>query len=259
MQLLNKVKSALKCKSGASIIFVLGIMMFLMAIGVSTMAAGASNAGALMRQNEFSRIRLLDKSIHDNIMFSLQADPGNEDLLGYQLAYAIFKANELYDNEIDPNDPSYVPPLEIIDDMAIIINSGGDGEYLYDPDPGYVPSGTIHVSNVAFIFSEPDIVTNPAIEFDLILVYNPATDSYEDHTPDRIPESATMSTRMTVEITITARDRDITSRAIYEYRNGRFIEVDAIDSETGSPINVMVFDENGYGTWELVSYEVIDV
>jgi len=248
MRLLNKIKKALKCKSGASIVFVLGIMMFLMAIGVSTMAAGAANSGALMRQNEYNKILMLGKSVHDNIMFSLQADPGNEDLLGFQLATAMFKTYDAYDPDIDPGHPLYVPPqLEPIDDMIIRIN----GEYLYFPNQPSLDK--IHISNVVFRFPIQDIVETPAIDFD------PIFDGTDYYTPERVPRTATINARMVVDIEITARDlrlngsdRHIVSRAVYEYKNGRLSDV----LEAG----VMQFDEpDGFGIWELVSYEIIDV
>jgi len=248
MCLFKKIKRALKCKSGASIIFILGIMMFLMAIGVSTMAAGAANSGALMRQNEYNKILMLGKSVHDNIMFSLQADPGNEDLLGYQLVDAMFSVYDAHDPDIDPNDSAYLPPqLPAIEDMRIIVN----GEVLYFPN---LPStDKIHISDVVFRFPVQDIIDSPAIEFEEIF------DGVGYVTPDRIPRRVTLNARMVVEIEITARDlraiandRHIVSRAIYEYRNGRLSDVD----EPG----VMEFvDPDGFGIWELVSYEIIDV
>jgi len=260
MRFYKRIKSALKCKSGASIIFVLGIMMFLMAIGVSTMAAAASNAGALIKQNEYSRIKLLDKSIHDNIMFSLQADPGNTDLLGYQLAEAIFKAHDSKKNGLATTDPDYVPPLDTITDMAIIINSDDGAVYLYNPDPVAQRLDKIHVNSVIFRFPVQEIVDSPEIEFDPI--YRDDGDGLILVTPPRIPRTVTINARMVVDVEITARDlrtagndRHITSRAVYEYRNGRLSE-NPFPGEDGT--YEMRFDIDGYGVWELVSYEIIE-
>jgi len=265
MCLFKKIKRALKCKSGASIIFILGIMMFLMAIGVSTMAAGAANSGALMRQNEYNKILMLGKSVHDNIMFSLQADPGNEDLLGFQLADAMFQVFDAHDPSINPSNPMYVPPqLPTIDDMEIRIN----GVTLYHPNPTLSNTDDkIHISSVVFRFPVQDIIDSPAIEFDPI--FDPILGEEEDdyyYTPDRVPRTVTINARMVVEVEITARDlrtngidRQIVSRAIYEYRNGRLSEIENVLGGVDDPDFLMSFEPDGFSVWELVSYEVIDV
>jgi len=217
-------------------------MMFLMAIGVSTMAAGAANSGALMRQNEYNKILMLGKSVHDNIMFSLQNDPGNEDLLGYQLARTIFEAYDTNEGDSDPDEPD----VPTINDMIIRIN----GEELYPPNP---PLDMIYISNAAFRFPlsfKESILDSPAIEFDDIF------DGVDYITPPPIPRTVTINARMVVEVEITSRDlraigenRQIVTRATYEYRNGRLIE---------DPSGDMNFDPDWYGEWRLVRYEIID-
>ena len=249
MRLINKIIKALKCKSGASIIFVLGIMMFLMAIAVSVMAAGTSNAGALIRQNEYNKVLLLGKSMHDNIMFSLQADPENESLLGYQLAYAIFK---VYDSDdADPGSGTTRPRLGDIHDMKISLNSGGGVRVLYDPlDPS---TDIINVSNVVLMFPVQDVIVSPAIEFEPVYLEN---GEYQE--VPRIPRTAAVNARMVVDVVIAARDRHITSRAVYEYKNGRLIEIENTSGGIDDPDYLMIFEPGGYGIWELVSYEIID-
>jgi Tfp pilus assembly protein PilV len=92
LRLTNNIRKTLKRTSGASLIFVLFIMLFLMSIGVSTLAAAFANSGYIMRQSDYSRVRLLYESVHENIMHSLQVNPEDDDYLGYQIAMAIFKA-----------------------------------------------------------------------------------------------------------------------------------------------------------------------
>jgi len=248
MLLLKRLKKALKDKSGASIIFVLGIMMFLMAIGISVMAAGTANSGALMRQNEYSKVLLLSKSIHDNIMYSLQADPENETLLGYQLAFAIFSAFDMDDNVLNPGSDKR---LSDIHDMKITLSSGGSEFVLFQP--GGISTDIIHVSDVVFKFPVQDVVISPAIEFDPVYVDGAG---YQD--VPKIPRTATVNARMVVDVVVAARDRHITSRAVYEYKNGRLIGIDNIYGNIDDPEFLMRFEPDGYGIWELVSYEIID-
>jgi hypothetical protein len=211
-----------------------------------------------MRQNEYSKILMLGKSVHDNIMFSLQADPENEDLLGYQLADAIFRVYDTHDPSINPSHPLYVPPqLPAIDDMVIRIN----GEVLYHTNPALSNTDDkIHISDVVFRFPVQDIIDSPAIEFD------PIFDGVGYVTPERIPRTVTINARMVVEVEITARDlrtngidRQIVSRAIYEYRNGRLSEIENVLGGVDDPDFLMSFESDEFGVWELVSYEVIDV
>ena len=254
MHLLNRIKKTLKCKSGASIIFVVGIMMFLMAIGVSTMAAGASNAGALQRQNEYNRILLLSKSVHDNIMYSLQANPEDDVLLGYQLAYALFSAYDMMMREVEDELDQEIDPLplkNIINKIQIRIGE----DLLFDAN--YPSTDMIHVSGVTFKFPVQDIVDSPAI-----MLYDS-----EDNIIEIIkPRTATINARMVVEIEVTARDlradsndRRVLSRATYEYKNGRMIGIPVSDGLDEDPDYLMVYEPDGYGTWELVDYEIVDV
>jgi len=216
--------------------------MFLMAIGVSTMAAGASNAGALMRQNEYNRVLLLSKSVHDNMMFSLQAksdDPASyRTLLGYQLALAVF-------NE-------YKPDIIFRDITDIIISIDGDPIFDSSVDPADTITNLIRIGDITIKFPFIDIVDSPAVYFD----------RGDDLEQERIkPRTATMNARMIVELDVTARDRKITSRATYEYTNGRLSDEPLIGDDVGAPDYeyIMRFEPDGFGEWNLVSYEVIDI
>jgi len=269
MRLINKIKTTLKRTSGASLIFVLGVMMFLMAIGVSTLAAAFANAGYVMRQSEFTRVRLLHESIHENIMYSLQADPEDEDLLGYQIAMAIFNAN-------DPAHPAFVLPPPTTP------------ENLNPTNPGLAPipnleinvigtplenlGGRVTVERITLSFPDQFVRINEAI---------PGDDTITPAIP-REPRTATLNASMIVEVVIRidrlATDiiddddlgvRRITSIAVYEYTGGRFTEEpagvpggepgDDNGDENGYETFVMKFESpSGYGIWRMVRHEIID-
>jgi hypothetical protein len=244
LRLNNKILSALRRTSGASMIFVLGVMMFLMAIGVSTLSAAFANAGYVMRQSDFARVRLLHESIHENIMFSLQFNPEDESLLGYQIVMAILASND--EDDLDAYNVSGLSDIELdvtIDGTAIA-NFGGN----------------ITVQSVTLKFPDQFVNIYPAIPEIPQFPPNPPGVTLPDdeiitkHVP-REPKTATVNASMVVEVVISsgAGNREITSIAVYEYTGGRFIE----ESEA---THKMIFDEDdpdGFGVWEMVRHEII--
>ena len=94
MCLKNRILTVLKSKSGASILFVLGIMLFLLAVGSSVMAAASANHGSNARQNRYNAALVLNESIQRNIRYSLQST--DENTLASNLTRA------LYDNRNTP-------------------------------------------------------------------------------------------------------------------------------------------------------------
>jgi hypothetical protein len=76
----------------------------------------------------------------------------------------------------------------------------------------------------------------------------------------REPKTATVNATMIVTVRIDAGSRFVTSRAIYEYVDGRLS--DDPDREWGfdnPPVPpLMDFEAGGYGKWELIRYEHID-
>jgi len=266
------------CKSGASLLFVLGIMLFLMAIGISTMAAASANQIFIMKQNEFNEILALDKSIQENIMFSLQAEPDNpllrEDYLGYHFAMYIFNEFEKY-TPPPSTDPDTIGPASI---------SSQDGEFdiQIDGQP-VIAAGNNRIDwNIAFsfpFFFKDSLITvrDPEPSFPM---------SENTETNKRVPRTATMSARMEVTVEVimrqgTADERRITSVAVYEYSGGILSDEVPGEAPDGNqwgggdvypdvPMNFVPARPavpgdpgtpafpGGYGTWELVRYEVID-
>ena len=97
-RVINRLKAAVKNESGVSILFVLGIMMMLLAVGASVMAAAFGNVGIGIRQERHNRAMLLTDSIHRNIMYSLVDDADFDNSLSGQLAmYIIENAGALDD------------------------------------------------------------------------------------------------------------------------------------------------------------------
>jgi len=90
MNIKNKISAVLNNKSGVSLLFVIGILGLLLAIGGSVMAAASANFGSNNRQNQYNRAVILNNSIQRNIMHSLQADQTNVNSLAYNIANALY-------------------------------------------------------------------------------------------------------------------------------------------------------------------------
>ena len=227
-------------------LFVLGILLFLMAIGASTMAAAAANTGYVFRQNEFNRVRILDESIHDSIRFSLQPpddvdDEYRDQYLGYHLVLALFEA---FKNDPDPNLISSLPPI-ISDSNTRFIDIINAGINIYDD------TRMIHVRSIEFSFpleeQQRGIKVIPGIAADSLL------------NTDEIPETAIVNARMIVKVEIqigtqgsNRPSRTVTSAAVYNFMDGRLII-----KEASPGIREVSYDTDGYGTWELLNYEII--
>jgi len=218
----------MKCKSGASIIFILGIMMFLMVIGVSTMAAAYSNIGYVSRQRDYGVIRILDESIHNNIMFSLQEDITNKNLLGWQLVQELFDA-------YDDTNRSLITGIS----DAIISIDGSD----INSNDTLNPGGRYKV-DVKFEFPFQNQIFKESGPVEAV-----------DDLFERIPRIVSLSFEMLVVVEISVKDRTITSRAVYEFTGGKFIEE---PGEDPGPDNNMIFIPDDFTVWRLVRYEVID-
>ena len=256
MQFQNRIKRVIGSKSGASLVFVLGIMLFLMAIGVSTMAAAAANSGYVFRQSDYSRVRILDESIHDNIMFSLQHEPESPTQLGYQIAQFIFEEFEKFQDD-PPLDPD---PERLYDILPIELDLSITDIEIEDNQP--VSSLSITLS-FPFLFDENLIVVNEAIE----PVYDDDDDIIDPGVPNK---TATMSAIMVVTVEIRLRvgfagERTVTSRAVYNFKDGRLSDENSNGNgeENGNGDDIGNDPMPGEmkvvtGGWELVRYEVID-
>jgi hypothetical protein len=243
-------------------------MMFLMAIGVSTMAAAAANAGYIIRQNDFNKIRLLQDSVHESIMFSLQNDPEEMNSLAYQLAMAIFNAN-------DPDNPSYNPNgLEDIT-FGTYTETGSDSFRIsIDGVPIENLGGRVNVVGIKFTFHEQHIIIRDAVDYILQDPPGATGDGIITWEQDREPRTAIINAGMEVELAIRsggAQGRVITTVSLYEFTGGRLTDDPDGLYDKGVPPGEnpsMEFerpldpldpnDIGGYGEWRLVRYEIID-
>jgi hypothetical protein len=228
MWLKNKIAPILKDKSGASLLFVLGVMMLLLSIGASVMAAASANIGSYIRQREFNQVRILGDSVHRSIRYSLGHDPENPDLMSQQIVMGLYEAHDSGSGGLD--------------DIELRIGQI-NGVDVHDP------------SNLAWV---EDIVLSFPSEhqkIDLTPEVPEIPPQYDDDgtllSPGApgIPKTAAVDTRMEVTIAVSTRNRSITTRAVYEYTGGVLSE----DAD-----ELMRFLPGSFGIWRLVSYGNVD-
>ena len=249
MRLKNKITAILKNASGVSLMFVLGVMMMLLLIGASLLVAASSNVGTNIRQNEFNRVMLLSNSIHRNIMYSLQADPENEDLLANQIAWIIYNA---HDEDIEEITLVIDMDAEIPASMSVsIILSFPFHEVRVFESSGYIPG----IEGIEYYDEEGNWIVIEGVP----------------EVP-RIPETATVKAEMLVTVVIESDamvregSRLVTTQAAYEYRGG-FLTDDPYGiyvTNPNPPDLEMVFapekpdEPGGFGIWSLISYETVE-
>jgi len=222
---ITKTKAVLKSKSGASLMFVLGIMLLLLAIAGSIMAAASANIGANVRQDRYNRAVLLTDSVHRSIKHSLEAMPNTEAYIDNEFANSLaFQiARAIYENADAPNDT-----VELNIDIAGVDMSS--------------------VNSITLDITYQDIKFNGPIE--AVPETNPPM--------QRIPRTATISAQMNVCVVVevdTASLRDtpqlITTVASYEL-SGAVLS----DTNASGEIGEMIFSD--FGKWVLKSYEIIE-
>lgn len=229
-----------KNNSGTSLIFVLAVAMFLMAICASALVAAGANFGTSLNQKAYNQMCILSDSIHKNFMYSLQHDPEDTALLGAQLAEAVYRAN----------DPDLTAGTGLTDfEMEwALLNKAGDEFDL--EGSGIVMENVLlsfPVQSVVITDEVPSIPPTGAITDDEGNLLVPADPGYP-----REPKTALVDAGMTVTVTFLIEGRRVTSLAVYEYTGGRFENLTEGDPES------MAFASGGYGEWRLLKYEKLD-
>lgn len=237
----SKIVAVLQDTSGASFLFVLGVMLLLMAIAVSVLVAASANTGFVLEQHEHSQIMILDESVHKNILYALQRDKKASELysvlLSTQVAKALYEAN-------DPLLPSSFNPagLEKIDIDDISVTNLPD-----------ITTGDIKIQSVTLSFPDQSVVfTDPIAAINDAGVLTP-----------RKPRTATVDATMIVTVEINARGRTSISRATYVYTGGKMSDDqngDHEDEEDEDAVFPMEFlddgvGDDGYGEWRLIRHE----
>jgi len=252
MQRQNKIIKILQDKTGATMMFVLGIMLLLMAIGVSALVAASANTGFMLNQREYNQILILDDAVHKNIMYSLQYDTSSDDYLSKQLVMKIYAARA--------PDPPESTPLVSFPDMSLDISFSNGLE---------AESNHIQVKSVTLSFPEKLVeminITDPIPAVFTPAEYDDEGNLISEKTLDqpREPKMATVNATVNVTVEISTNGKIITSRAIYKYTGGVLSDdpdgVHAEDKTDEAFPMVLVPDADGKcGEWRLIKHEKVD-
>lgn len=228
MRVKKVISAILKSKSGASLVFVLGIAMILLAIGASVLTSATASRGSYIRQEEHNRAMLLSDSVHRNILHSLQ-DPNAPGLLARQIAEIV--RDHYYEN----GDDGLVIELSINVTDDVIIKLSFPVIMVYDVEDARP--------------FEPGI---PANEEEGILELDPIP---------REPSFARIRATMDVTVEVES-NRAIKTQATYEFRGGELLDNwpynDTANPTTQVELESLKMIFTSYGKWELISYEFVD-
>ena len=267
MFLRNKLRLAyntLKSKSGVSLIFVLGIMMMLFAIGgavisgasssidigSSVMGAASANFGSNIRQRQYNEAVLLSESIHRTIRQSMYKTNEGSDFntsLAYNLPLAIYESREAIE-EMRADAITDIKALEgIVMELTIDF-------------PGIADRINVNYS-INLIF--PLAVSNPSIItegprgaiVDIPTIGNPIL------VRPRVPITVTINAEIVIEVVVPLQgsgDRTLATQATYELRGAVWSDSGNIADDEIKPEIIGTLDYIEFGTWKLVSYEMIE-
>ena len=211
-----KEMKVLKNNSGASILFVLAITFLLLAIGVSVLIAAAAGRGAMVRQMKHNQFRLLDNSIHNTIMYSLQQKNDADNSLGAQLVWALYETaiagDKLGESSTSIDKRGRVLNLDIdLEDFEINDVVGEVKVYL-----------TFLVQDVFISPPQPPIFVRDYDNWNGLGV--PEWILAENGS--RVPETATVSARMIVTVVIYVDGEEISTESEYVLDGKRVISDD---------------------------------
>jgi hypothetical protein len=246
----NKTLSILRDKTGGSLLFILGMMLLLMAIGVSALVAAGASAGAALNQNSFSQLNLHADSVIKTVMYGIQENDADEG------------------SRVDSAEPVIEQPQTLGGQLvrAMYLNEDIDASLPAALNTALL-DGAIPV--VLPITTEPIVVE---FDFDVITTdFQPAIfDDNDDGPPfllqDAVPKSATINARVKFEFrfeqTAGQSERAVNYELVYELRNAEIVMQEVYNGNFDPELIVapdsfiMVIEEPL--DWRVLSYEKMD-
>jgi hypothetical protein len=247
----NRIIQALKSKSGASMLFVLGIMLTLLFISTSVLVAASAAAGAAVSRRINNQLELYADGIQKAIHASLQASDKihtnggdlNKDVFGSSLSFEqalqtlggqLIKV--MYDNATATSLHFVSQAIDPITGLNVGFNN--------DPDLGF--DGTVNIEIVSSVVSFDRADENGTLVptqispgvFELLPMYE----------PHRVQINAA---RVIITVVVERGTRRITSVVEYGYSGG--LLESPTDPAAGGGYNQLLIVNAG--EWEFVSHE----
>jgi len=206
----------LKNNSGASILFVLAVTFLLLAIGVSVLIAASAGRGAMVRQIKHNQMILLDNSIHNSILFSLQKIEDPENSLGARLVWALYEKARTGEELGEVN--------TAVDNRGRVLNLDIELEN-FDIDD------IVGEVKVYLTFLVQDVFISPAAPPIFVRDYDNwngigVPDWILAPDGNRVPETVTVSARMIVTVVINVDGEKISTESEYVLDGERMISDD---------------------------------
>jgi hypothetical protein len=232
----KRIIQTLKSKSGASMMFVLGVMLTLLFISTSVLVAASAAVGAVINRQVNNQLGLYADSIHRTVYHSLLDIDGDEGRDVRNLNNA---------GDIDPYPASLGGQLvAIMYHEFRVENVPGDGPYVrsirtFAGEDPVTREIDLQLGTRDFFNDDVDArfdarITDGWMEIDI----EPTVQVIS-----RDPLSVMVSGRVTVRVLIQSGNRRNASETIYNYTGG-YLE--------GTSDKLIITD---VGRWELVSYE----
>jgi len=223
INLLNIIKN----KSGASLAFVLAVMLLLMAVGISALAAAGATAGK--NRQVLNQLNMYADSIQKSVMFSLQTS--NDDIgrsipetLGGQILSTIYeKAAYASPDPVESFTLNLTPELSNGTDLSGVISSVTIN---IDPLINFTP----------YTPEQNEVIDD---EGNVIFTYEP-----------RRPSTAAISGKITVTVTAEYQNESIISIVTYKLFDGLFAD------DGTNPDNMII---SNAGIWRFISHEKADL
>lgn len=216
---MRRIRNFINDKSGASLVFVLSIMLLLIAIGTSALVAASASAGTKINQTIYNQLNIYADSLQKNLMYSLQMDlndPEYLNSLGAKFILALYNAKDEADNK-----------SEVLNELKFSLNIVIDYDTLDDERKKSIK---ITTSQIKLTFKPIDVFITKAVG-----------------SPANEPKKATVNAIMTATVTIESQEKKLNSLATYKLTDG-YLE----EQSTGMVIKQA-------GEWRLMRHEKIDV
>jgi len=216
----DQILKIIQNKSGASILFVLAVMLLLMTIGVSVLTAASTNLGSGMNKKTGNQLNLYADNMQKSIMYSLQTGSSDE---GRDITSS--------------TDGPETLGGQILGAAAVAAVPGDPIEMKFKP----TLSDGLELSNIAVTVKvTPTVMTTPEVD------EQPEVKDAEGNiiSPPVAgqPKTTVISGSAVVTVTVTLREKSVITVAVYDFSEG-LIKGNFIDNA---------------GKWRLISHEKTD-
>lgn len=223
----KKIIEKLRDRTGSSMLLVLAVMLLLLSVGGSALAAGSTAIGQVTAQRDYKQLELYTYSINDSLLSALQKE--DRASLGAELAM------QFYQNA----DNSATAPLPT--------------KLTLDITGHTLPSNLVREIT---LYCFPDVRISPAVPEIKIPNLDAAGNitGYEEIA--RQPRTALVDATLQVVTSLQLGERTITTAATYRLSDAALVDTGTESSMEFAPV-VGTAGKYHLGRWEMIKYEML--